>query len=61
MGGHGNTLVRNVGNIEFIRSGDATATVILNDQGEAIPTLYDLINVDRVIILFSEEVIEESS
>jgi hypothetical protein len=44
MGGHGNTLVQNVGNMEIIHSGNAPATVILHDQGDAAPTPYNLID-----------------
>ena len=44
MGGKGNTVVQNVGNLEFIHSGNAPSTVILHDPGEPVPTPYNLID-----------------
>lgn len=44
MGGEGNTVVQNVGNMEFIQSGNAPATVILNDPSVPAPTPYNLID-----------------
>ena len=45
MGGRGNTVVQNVGNMEFIHRSDAPSTVIVNDgQGVGNPTPYNLID-----------------
>lgn len=45
MSGKGNTVVQNVGNMEFIHRSDAPSTVIVNDgQGVGEPTPYNLID-----------------
>ena len=45
MSGKGNTVVQNVGNMEFIHRSDAPSTVIVNDgQGVGNPTPYNLID-----------------
>ena len=45
MGGRGNTVVQNVGNMEFIHRSDAPSTVIVNDgEGAGNPTPYNLID-----------------
>ena len=44
MSGKGNTVVQNVGNLEFIHSGNAPSTVILHDAGEPGATPYNLID-----------------
>ena len=45
MGGQCNRLVQNVGKTELTLSADAPATVILHEQGEVVPTPYNLIDV----------------
>ena len=45
MSGKGNTVVQNVGNMEFIHRSDAPSTVIVNDgQSVGNPTPYNLID-----------------
>ena len=47
MSGKGNTVVQNVGNMEFIHRSDAPSTVIVNDgQGVGEPTPYNLIDMN---------------
>ena len=47
MGGKGNTVVQNVGNMEFIHRSDAPSTVIVNDgEGAGNPTPYNLIDMN---------------
>ena len=57
IGGQGAALVQNVSNIEIIHSGDAPATHILNDQGEANTIRF--IRCNRRRLVFLEEEIEE--
>ncbi len=45
MGGQRNRLVQNEVNIEIIHRGNAPATVILHEQGKALPTPYNLLDV----------------
>jgi hypothetical protein len=44
MGGKGNTLVQNVGNMEIIHHGDSPATVIIHEEPVGVPTPYNLID-----------------